>query len=78
MYHHWTQSMCALDLNEYNQQVSYFQIIVAGPAGCGKSECIKTFALAERERGKVINVQTVFTKSVESDELLGFWHPTTK
>ena len=54
------------------------QIIVAGPAACGKSECVKTFALAERERGKIINVQTIFTKSVESRELLGFLHQDTK
>ena len=47
------------------------QIIVAGPVGCGKSECIKTFALAERERGKSIAIQSIFTKSMESNELLG-------
>ena len=48
------------------------QIIVAGPVGCGKSECIKTFALAERERGKSITIQSIFTKSMESNELLGY------
>ncbi|KAK6172547.1 hypothetical protein SNE40_016179 [Patella caerulea] len=53
-------------------------IIVVGPPGCGKSECIKTFAVAERERGKTITVQSVFTKAVESEELMGFVHPKTK
>jgi dynein heavy chain len=51
---------------------------VAGPAGCGKSECIKTFALAERERGKDVNIQSVYTKSYESHELLGYQDPNTK
>ncbi|ESO89556.1 hypothetical protein LOTGIDRAFT_75597, partial [Lottia gigantea] len=53
-------------------------IVVVGPPGCGKSECIKTFAVAERERGKTITIQSVFTKAVESEELLGFVHPKTK
>ena len=54
------------------------QIVVAGPAGCGKSECIKTFALAEKERGKTLDVQTIFTKSMDSKELLGYQNPVTK
>ena len=53
-------------------------MIVAGPPGCGKSECIKTFAIAERERGKTINVQSVFTKSGESCELLGYYNAASK
>ena len=53
-------------------------MIVAGPPGCGKSECIKTFAIAERERGKTINVQSVFTKSGESNELLGHFNEVSK
>ncbi|XP_071095883.1 uncharacterized protein [Haliotis cracherodii] len=53
-------------------------IIVAGPPGCGKSECIKTFAVAERELGKMISIQTVFTKAVESQELMGYLHPKTR
>ena len=52
-----------------------FQIVVVGPPACGKSECIKTFAIAERQRGKTVNVQSVFTKAVESEELLGHWDP---
>ncbi|XP_070202269.1 uncharacterized protein [Littorina saxatilis] len=47
-------------------------ILVVGPPGCGKSECIKTFAVAEKERGKIINIQSVFTKAVESQELMGY------
>lgn len=56
----------------------HLQIFVVGPAGCGKSECIKTFAVAERERGKTISVQTVFSKAVESEELIGYFDPKTK
>ena len=52
--------------------------MVAGPAGCGKSECVKTFALAEKERGKILDVQTIFTKSMESRELLGHVNPANK
>ena len=51
---------------------------MVGPPGCGKSECIKTFAVAERERGKTISVQTVFSKAVESDELMGYMDPKSK
>ncbi|XP_069115919.1 uncharacterized protein [Argopecten irradians] len=53
-------------------------VFVVGPPGCGKSECIKTFAVAERERGKTISVHTLFTKAVESEELMGYWDPKTK
>ena len=58
--------------------LSLLQIFVVGPAGCGKSECIKTFAVAERERGKTISVQTVFAKAVESEELMGYFDQKTK
>jgi len=51
---------------------------VVGAPGCGKSECIKTFAVAERERGKIITVQTLFTKAVESEELMGYFDPKSK
>ncbi|GFO25145.1 dynein beta chain, ciliary-like, partial [Plakobranchus ocellatus] len=53
-------------------------ILVVGPPGCGKSECIKTFAVAERERGKYINVQSIFTKAVETGELFGSYDPKTR
>ncbi|XP_064650622.1 uncharacterized protein LOC135502065 isoform X3 [Lineus longissimus] len=52
--------------------VAHQTILVVGPPACGKSEAIKTFAFAERERGKMISVQSVFTKAVESKELFGF------
>ena len=54
------------------------QILVVGPPGCGKSECIKTFAVAERERGKYINVQSIFTKAVETGELFGSYDIRTR
>ena len=52
--------------------------MVVGPPGCGKSECIKTFAVAERERGKYINVQSIFTKAVETGELFGSYDIRTR
>ncbi|XP_052060514.1 uncharacterized protein LOC127700861 isoform X4 [Mytilus californianus] len=57
---------------------SHQTIFVVGPPGCGKSECIKTFAVAERSRGKIISVQNVFTKAVESEELMGYLDQKTK
>eukprot|EP00105_Crassostrea_gigas_P044993 XP_019929141.1 PREDICTED: dynein beta chain, ciliary isoform X4 [Crassostrea gigas] len=57
-----------------NLNAAHQTIFVVGPAGCGKSECIKTFGFSERERGKTIAVQTLFTKAVESEELMGYFH----
>ena len=51
---------------------------MTGPPGCGKSECIKTFALAEKHRDTGVTIQSIFTKSVESHELLGYIDPSTK
>ena len=34
--------------------------------------------MAERERGKTISVQTVFSKALESDELMGYIDPKSK
>lgn len=49
-------------------------LIVTGTAGCGKSEIIKTWALAERDRGKSVNIQSVFTKALpDPRQLLGFF-----
>ncbi|XP_006816781.1 dynein beta chain, ciliary-like, partial [Saccoglossus kowalevskii] len=53
-------------------------VLVVGPAGCGKSECINTYVGAQREMGKTVNVQRVFTRAVESQELLGYIDPSTK
>ena len=63
------QYVCSIDC-----LLPVLQIFVVGPAGCGKSECIKTFGFSERERGKTIAVQTLFTKAVESEELMGYFH----
>ena len=53
-------------------------MIIAGPAGCGKSECIKTLVGAQREMGNIVTAQRIFTQAVESQELLGYADPKTK
>ncbi|XP_022099208.1 dynein beta chain, ciliary-like [Acanthaster planci] len=57
---------------------SHQTVIVVGPAGCGKSECIKTLVGAQREMGNVVSAQRIFTQAVESQELLGYSDPKTK
>ena len=49
-----------------------------GPPGCGKSEAIKTFALAEKERGKTVDIQSLFNRALETDELFGYTDPDTR
>lgn len=53
-------------------------MIVTGPPGCGKSECIKTLMMAERETGKMVTAHRIFLQAVESVELLGSADPETK
>ncbi|XP_078672103.1 uncharacterized protein LOC144911712 isoform X1 [Branchiostoma floridae x Branchiostoma belcheri] len=53
-------------------------IIVTGPAGCGKSSCLQTFITAQRQMGKTVSAQTVFTRAMESEELFGFNDPVTR
>eukprot|EP00057_Strongylocentrotus_purpuratus_P006394 XP_011660868.1 PREDICTED: dynein beta chain, flagellar outer arm [Strongylocentrotus purpuratus] len=53
-------------------------VIVTGPPGCGKSECIKTLMMAERETGKMVTAHRIFLQAVESVELLGSADPETK
>ncbi|XP_033641711.1 dynein beta chain, flagellar outer arm-like [Asterias rubens] len=57
---------------------SHQTVIIAGPAGCGKSECIKTLVGAQREMGNIVTAQRIFTQAVESQELLGYADPKTK
>ena len=52
--------------------------MVVGPAGCGKSETIRTLVASQRELGKVVTAQRVFTEAVETHELLGYEHPDTR
>nr|XP_054761006.1 dynein heavy chain, cytoplasmic-like [Lytechinus pictus] len=53
-------------------------VIVTGPPGCGKSECIKTLMSAQRETGKIVTTHRIFLQAVESVELLGSADPETK
>ncbi|KAM4795913.1 dynein axonemal heavy chain 9-like [Rhinophrynus dorsalis] len=52
---------------------SKFQtVVVTGPAGCGKTDCIKTYLEVLREQGKKVNQHTVFIKALQPGHLLGF------
>ncbi|MGH0150313.1 UNVERIFIED_CONTAM: hypothetical protein FKN15_050185 [Acipenser sinensis] len=53
--------------------VQTYQITaIVGPAGCGKSECIRTYLQSVREKGTDMDVQTVFIRALESQQLLGW------
>ncbi|XP_058857324.1 dynein beta chain, ciliary-like isoform X3 [Acipenser ruthenus] len=56
--------------------VQTYQITaIVGPAGCGKSECIRTYLQSVREKGTDMDVQTVFIRALESQQLLGYTDP---
>ncbi|XP_071959570.1 uncharacterized protein [Antedon mediterranea] len=48
-------------------------VAVVGPAGCGKSECIKTLIGTQRGLGHVVSVQRLYSQAVEPQEFLGFY-----
>ncbi|XP_069470025.1 uncharacterized protein [Ambystoma mexicanum] len=50
-------------------------VALIGPAGCGKSECIKTYAETLRQTGRRANMHTVFIRALESRNLLGHMEP---
>ena len=49
-----------------------------GPAGCGKTECIKTVAAAYRDMGRILRRDTVCTGTLQSSELMGYFDPNTR
>ncbi|XP_033103095.1 dynein heavy chain 9, axonemal-like [Anneissia japonica] len=53
-------------------------VAVVGPAGCGKSECIKTLTGAQRELGHFVSVQRLYSQAVEPQELLGYYNSSSE
>ncbi|XP_018424228.1 PREDICTED: dynein beta chain, flagellar outer arm-like [Nanorana parkeri] len=50
----------------------YQTVLVTGPAGCGKTTCIKTFVEKLKDEGKKIKIDMVYTEALQSGQLLGF------
>ncbi|XP_075119220.1 uncharacterized protein LOC142194092 [Leptodactylus fuscus] len=50
----------------------YQTMAVIGPAGCGKTACIKMFMETLSMQGKIVKTDTVYTKALQSGHLLGF------
>ncbi|XP_077152557.1 uncharacterized protein LOC143816267 [Ranitomeya variabilis] len=55
----------------------YQTMVVTGPAGCGKTTCIKMFMETVSMQGKIIKTDTVYTKALQSGHLLGFLNKST-
>ncbi|XP_075053831.1 uncharacterized protein LOC142139871 [Mixophyes fleayi] len=55
----------------------YQTVVVTGPAGCGKTTCIKTFLETLRGEGKKVRTDTVYTKALQSGHFLGFMNKST-
>eukprot|EP00961_Rhodomonas_salina_P210442 2841340-Rhodomonas_salina.1 len=55
-----------------------WSVFVLGPAGCGKSEMIKTLAKAQNLFGERATIASLNPKSVTRNELYGYIHPATR
>ena len=55
-----------------------WSVFVLGPAGCGKSEMIKTLAKAQNLFGEKATINVLNPKSVTRNELYGYIHPVTR
>ncbi|KAG8587471.1 hypothetical protein GDO81_005673 [Engystomops pustulosus] len=55
----------------------YQTIAVTGPAGCGKTTCVKIFMETLSMQGKIVKMDTVYTKSLQPGHLLGFLDKST-
>ena len=52
-----------------------WSVFLIGPAGCGKSELIKTLSKAENVFGEKSTINVLNPKSVTRNELYGYIHP---
>ena len=55
-----------------------WSVFVLGPAGCGKSEMIRTLAKAQNLFGEKATINVLNPKSVTRNELYGYIHPSTR
>ena len=55
-----------------------WSVFVLGPAGCGKSEMIKTLSKAQNLFGEKSSINYLNPKSVTRNELYGYIHPATR
>ena len=55
-----------------------WSVFLIGPAGCGKSELIKTLSKAENIFGEKSTINVLNPKSVTRNELYGYIHPSTR
>lgn len=53
------------------------KVMVIGPCGCGKTECIKSVAAAHRQMGRIVRKDIVCTGALESFELMGCYDVVT-
>ena len=51
---------------------------MVGPAGCGKTECIKSVAAAYRDMGHVLRRDIVCTGTLQSSELMGYFDANSR
>ncbi|KAM9320087.1 uncharacterized protein PAF06_004553 [Gastrophryne carolinensis] len=56
---------------------TYQTVVITGPAGCGKTSCIKTFVETLKGKGKNISIDTVYTEALQSGNFLGFTKKNT-
>ena len=55
-----------------------WSVFVLGPAGCGKSEMIRTLSKAQNLFGEKSSINFLNPKSVTRNELYGYIHPATR
>jgi len=55
-----------------------WSVFILGPAGCGKSEMIRTLVKTHANLGEKNTTQTLNPKSVTRNELYGYIHPATR
>ena len=50
-----------------------FQVVIVGPAGCGKTTSIEVLATATQQIGYGVQQEIINTRAIQSDFLFGYW-----
>ncbi|KAM4702001.1 uncharacterized protein O3C94_002925 [Discoglossus pictus] len=53
-------------------------VVVTGPPGCGKTECIKAYVETLRQMGTIVTRNTVFINALQPGHLLGFMNEDSR